>query len=225
MLFNNNPKRNPRFVWRALPIVAVLLVYPLLNACGKSSSGNNDGTAATAPAQKEPSASEAGGGMGNGMMGKEMGSGMGNGMMHNGTGDSSQATQTAQASSDTGTAAASQATQTAQASSDTSAASGSQTETKTAQKEQKREPMDGYTVYSRFCVVCHKAGMNGAPKYGDKRAWAPRVAQGKETMYHAAIHGLRAMPAKGGIAGLYDQEVKDAVDYMVNGSGGWGNTN
>jgi len=199
MLFNNNPYRNPRLAWRALPIVAVLLVYPLLNACGKSGSDNNGGAAATAPVQKESNTSTAG----NAMMDKDKG--MGNGMMHNGTGDSGQATQTAQTTSDTG------------------AAAGGKTETKTAQEEQKREPMDGYTVYSRFCVICHKAGMNGAPKYGDKMAWKPRIAQGKETMYNAAIHGLRAMPAKGGIAGLYDQEVKDAVDYMVNGSGGWDN--
>ena len=203
MLFNNNPNRNPRLGWRALPIIAVLIVYPLLDGCGKSGSGNNGGTATTAPAQKESSTSEAGSGSGNGMMGKEMG----NGMMHNGT-----------SGSDSG-----QATQTAQAASDTGAASGNKTETKTAQEEQKRAPMDGYDVYSRFCVICHKSGMNGAPKYGDKKAWAPRVAQGKDTLYNAAIHGLRAMPAKGGIAGLYDQEVKDAVDYMVDGSGGWDN--
>lgn len=198
MLFNNNLSRHPRLPWRALPIIGVLLLFPWLNACGKSGSGENGSTATTAPAQKESSTS----GTGSGMMDK----GMGNGMMHSGTSDSSQATQTAQASSDTG------------------AASGGKTaETKTAQEEQKREPMDGYDVYSRFCVICHKAGMNGAPKYGDKKAWAPRIAQGKETLYNAAIHGLRAMPAKGGIAGLYDQEVKDAVDYMVEGSGGWDN--
>ena len=143
--------------------------------------------------------------MGNGMMDKGTAGGMGNGMMDKGTAsDSSQATQTAQTTTESGTAAGSQATT-----------------TETAQQEQKREPMDGYEVYSRFCVICHKSGMNGAPKYGDKQSWAPRIAQGKETMYNAAIHGLRAMPAKGGIAGLYDQEVKDAVDYMVNGSGGW----
>jgi cytochrome c5 len=198
MLFNNNLSRHPRLPWRALPIIAVLLLFPWLNACGKSGSGENGSTATTAPAQKESSTSETGSGM--------MDKGMGNGMMHSGTSDGSQVTQTAQASSDSG------------------AASGGKTaETKTAQEEQKREPMDGYTVYSRFCVICHKAGMNGAPKYGDKKAWAPRIAQGKETLYNAAIHGLRAMPAKGGIAGLYDQEVKDAVDYIVEGSGGWDN--
>lgn len=197
MLFNNNSSLGHRLPWRVFPIVAALLAFPLLNACGKSGSGDNGGTATTAPAQKESSTSETGGGM--------MDKGMGSGMMQNQKSESSQSTQTAQAAADT------------------SATSGGKTETKTAQEEQKREPMDGYTVYSRFCVICHKSGMNGAPKYGDKKAWAPRIAQGKDTLYHAAIHGLRAMPAKGGIAGLYDQEVKDAVDYMVEGSGGWDN--
>jgi cytochrome c5 len=89
------------------------------------------------------------------------------------------------------------------------------------QEEQKREPMDGYTVYNRFCTVCHKQGMNGAPKFRDKEAWQPRIAKGKETLYKHSIEGFRAMPAKGGIAGLYDQEVKDAVDFMVKNVGGW----
>lgn len=93
----------------------------------------------------------------------------------------------------------------------------------TAESEtQDREPMSGREVYTRFCVICHKAGLNGAPKYGDKRAWGERVKQGKETVYSYAINGLRAMPPKGGVAGLYDQEVKDAVDFIINGSGGWG---
>lgn len=91
-----------------------------------------------------------------------------------------------------------------------------------AQATPEREPLSGREVYTSFCVICHRAGMNGAPKYGDKIAWGKRVSQGKETLYSAAINGLRAMPPKGGIAGLSDQEVKDGVDFMVNGSGGWG---
>ena len=87
---------------------------------------------------------------------------------------------------------------------------------------QEREPLSGRDVYNNFCVICHRAGMNGAPKYGDKRIWAQRVKKGKETLYKDSVNGIRAMPPKGGIAWLTDQEVHDAVDYMVNGSGGWG---
>lgn len=89
------------------------------------------------------------------------------------------------------------------------------------QEEQKREPMDGYTVYNQFCAVCHRTGLNAAPKHRNKQAWEPRIAKGRETLYEHSIEGFKGMPAKGGIAGLYDQEVRDAVDFMVGESGGW----
>jgi cytochrome c5 len=70
-------------------------------------------------------------------------------------------------------------------------------------------------VYDKACTVCHGAGIAGAPKAGDKAAWSPRIAQGKQTLYDHAIKGIRAMPAKGGNAALSDDEVKAAVDVMV----------
>lgn len=81
---------------------------------------------------------------------------------------------------------------------------------------------DGREVYSTYCAICHQAGLNAAPKYGEKLLWKKRVAQGKDTVYANAINGLRGMPAKGGIASLTDEDVKAATDFMVNGSGGWG---
>ncbi|HXS51605.1 MAG TPA: c-type cytochrome [Usitatibacter sp.] len=73
----------------------------------------------------------------------------------------------------------------------------------------------GKKTFDAVCTACHSAGVLGAPKFGDKAAWAPRIAQGKNTLYNAALHGLRAMPAKGGNASLSDADVKAAVDYMV----------
>jgi cytochrome c5 len=81
---------------------------------------------------------------------------------------------------------------------------------------------DGGTVYNTYCAVCHKSGLNAAPKMGQKAFWIKRVAQGKETVYKNSIEGIRGMPPKGGIASLTDEEVKAAVDYMVGRSGGWG---
>lgn len=83
---------------------------------------------------------------------------------------------------------------------------------------------DGRQVYYTYCAVCHKTGLNAAPKYGNKALWAKRIAQGREVMYRNAIEGLRGMPPRGGIAGLSDEEVKAATDFMVKGSGGWGDS-
>jgi cytochrome c5 len=74
----------------------------------------------------------------------------------------------------------------------------------------------GKATFEKVCSACHGTGVLGAPKFGDKAAWAPRIAQGKDTLYNAALHGLRAMPAKGGNPSLSDADVKAAVDYMVN---------
>ncbi len=77
----------------------------------------------------------------------------------------------------------------------------------------------GEGVYKGGCVACHGAGIAGSPKFGDKVAWAPRIAQGKPTLYEHAIKGYigkaGAMPAKGGNSALADADVKAAVDYMV----------
>ena len=77
---------------------------------------------------------------------------------------------------------------------------------------------DGKNVYEMACVACHGAGVAGAPKLGDKSAWAPRLTSGKDTLYASSIKGKGAMPAKGGQLQLSDDHVKAAVDYMVAAS-------
>ncbi len=77
---------------------------------------------------------------------------------------------------------------------------------------------DGKTVYNTVCAGCHGAGVMGAPKFGDKGAWAPRIGQGMATLTNHAINGFKGMPARGGAASLSDDEVKAAVQYMVDGS-------
>jgi cytochrome c5 len=73
----------------------------------------------------------------------------------------------------------------------------------------------GEEVYQAACSVCHLAGIAGAPKTGDKAAWAPRIAQGVATLYEHSIKGFKTMPAKGGQSALSDDEVKAAVDYQI----------
>jgi len=79
----------------------------------------------------------------------------------------------------------------------------------------KAAAMDGKSVYDKVCMVCHAAGVAGAPKTGDKAAWAPRIKLGMDTLYASSIKGKGAMPPKGGGAQLDDAEVKAAVDYLV----------
>lgn len=76
----------------------------------------------------------------------------------------------------------------------------------------------GKKLYDSVCMACHAAGIAGAPKFGDKTAWAERIKQGAPVLYEHAIKGYQGkagvMPAKGGSVAS-DDEVKAAVDYMT----------
>jgi cytochrome c5 len=74
---------------------------------------------------------------------------------------------------------------------------------------------DGKATYDAVCGVCHTAGVAGAPKPGDKAAWAPRLKAGKDTLYASALKGKGAMPPKGGNTALSDDAVRAAVDHLL----------
>lgn len=75
----------------------------------------------------------------------------------------------------------------------------------------------GKEIYGQLCVACHAAGLNGAPKFGDKAAWAPRLKDGADAAVAIGIKGLNGMPPKGGFGGS-DEEFKAAALYMINAS-------
>ncbi|PRG07796.1 cytochrome c5 family protein [Burkholderia ambifaria] len=75
----------------------------------------------------------------------------------------------------------------------------------------------GKALYTQVCQACHAAGVLGAPKFGNKDDWAPRLKESMDTVYNYALHGKGAMPPKGG-SNASDADVKAAVDYMVNAS-------
>jgi cytochrome c5 len=76
----------------------------------------------------------------------------------------------------------------------------------------------GEQVYGAQCVACHGAGLAGAPKFGDAAAWAPRIAQGYETLLTSALKGKGAMGAQGG-GDFSDFEISRAVVHMANKGG------
>ena len=77
----------------------------------------------------------------------------------------------------------------------------------------------GEQIYKSACSACHDAGVAGAPKLGDKGAWAPRLALGLNGLLKSAIAGKNAMPPKGG-SDASDTELAGAIVYIANQSGG-----
>jgi cytochrome c5 len=79
---------------------------------------------------------------------------------------------------------------------------------------------DGKTIYGNLCHSCHDAGVGGAPKITDKAVWAPRVAEGIDTLVKHAIEGYTGktgvMPPRGGNASLNDAQVKATVEWIVS---------
>ncbi|HJU08981.1 MAG TPA: c-type cytochrome, partial [Rhodanobacteraceae bacterium] len=79
----------------------------------------------------------------------------------------------------------------------------------------------GKTIYGNLCHSCHDAGVTGAPKLGNKADWAPRIAEGIDTLVKHAIDGYTGpdgnhMPAKGGNPALTDAQVEATVKWMVS---------
>ena len=76
----------------------------------------------------------------------------------------------------------------------------------------------GKDVYNSVCMSCHMSGAAGAPITGKAEQWTERLAKGNDTLYKNAINGIGVMPAKGGLMSLSDEEVKLAVDFMLEES-------
>ncbi len=75
--------------------------------------------------------------------------------------------------------------------------------------------VDGEAVYKQACAACHASGAAGAPKSGDKAAWAPRIKKGEEALVASALKGIGIMPPKGGNASLTEAQIRAAVAYQI----------
>ena len=74
----------------------------------------------------------------------------------------------------------------------------------------------GEQIVQAQCRKCHDTGVGGAPKIGDRAAWAPRIKDGLDNTVRSAIRGHGGMPARGGMADLTDAELRGAIVYMFN---------
>jgi cytochrome c5 len=83
--------------------------------------------------------------------------------------------------------------------------------------------LSGEQIVKQVCGNCHESGKGGAPRIGDRAAWAKRVSHGINAVTDSAIHGHAGMPARGGMASLTDPEMRAAVLYMFNAGGGAAN--
>ena len=74
----------------------------------------------------------------------------------------------------------------------------------------------GESLYNTVCQACHSAGIAGAPKTGDKTAWSSRIDLSNDVLYASVINGKNMMPARGGATGATDDDIREAVDYMLS---------
>ena len=78
----------------------------------------------------------------------------------------------------------------------------------------------GLHIYNEVCSACHSAGVANAPKLGDQNAWRKLISEGQVTITAHGYVGVRAMPPRGGKESLSVEQFAEALNYMVNKSGG-----
>ncbi|MCU4675519.1 cytochrome c5 family protein [Catenovulum sp. 2E275] len=74
----------------------------------------------------------------------------------------------------------------------------------------------GEDVYNASCTACHSAGVLNAPK-PHTEDWKPRLEKGLDTLLEHAINGFNAMPPKGTCMDCSDDELKAAIEFMLEG--------
>lgn len=79
-------------------------------------------------------------------------------------------------------------------------------------------PRSGEDVYNASCTTCHALGVSGAPRLGHADDWAPRIANGMDSLFNNAWNGINAMPAKGLCMDCSEDDIKAAIAHMVDNS-------
>ncbi len=74
----------------------------------------------------------------------------------------------------------------------------------------------GQDVYDTFCYACHTNGVSAAPIFGDRDAWSSRLDKGADELWQTTLSGINLMPQRGGCANCTDDELRAALDYMLD---------
>ncbi len=79
-----------------------------------------------------------------------------------------------------------------------------------------RKERTGQQIVHMQCDKCHHEGTAGAPLIGDRDAWVKRLKRGLDEVVRSAFNGHGPMPARGGLADITVNEMRDAITYMFN---------
>lgn len=84
------------------------------------------------------------------------------------------------------------------------------------QNQPEVKKMPGQVIYETYCSVCHRDGLAGAPKFHNKEDWQPRLDKKTlDELTATAIKGLNAMPPKGTCSECSEEDIKQAIQYML----------
>ena len=99
-----------------------------------------------------------------------------------------------------------------------STATPAATSTVTKAEDQTTSKTDGAAIYKQYCAACHNSGAAGAPKLGDTMAWKERLKKGELKLIENALKGYKIMPPKGTCTSCSNQDIANAVKYMLSKS-------
>ena len=93
---------------------------------------------------------------------------------------------------------------------------GTEDANENAQAAVTAEPRDGASLYNSMCIACHSTGLANAPKAGDTETWNKLLEAGMDSLVASAKIGKNVMPPMGNCLDCTDEELKSAIQYMVD---------
>ena len=74
----------------------------------------------------------------------------------------------------------------------------------------------GKEVYDTACTTCHAIALAGAPRFGDRLSWGERANEDLDKLVETVTNGLGGMPPMGMCMDCSQEELSDAVQYMLD---------